>query len=115
MTSFSCGTQLAWIKKVIERATFKWPPRAAALKKASRISQLPDKRTKFERQCNHCKGWFKSSQIQMDHIKPKGKYCQETFFVWLERCLPKSDGWQVLCIPCHKKKTAKEHSEGAYK
>ena len=104
-----------WIKKVIERASVKWPPRAEALRKASRISQLPDKRTKFERQCNHCKEWFKSSQIQMDHIVPKGNYSRESFFQWLERCFPPAKGWQVLCIPCHKKKTANEKTTGAYK
>lgn len=106
---------LSWIKKVIERASVKWPARAQALKKASRISQLSDKRTKFERQCNHCKGWFKTSQIQLDHIEPKGKYSKETFFQWLDKCLCPVSNWQVLCIPCHKKKTAQEQHEGAYK
>lgn len=104
-----------WIKRPIEMASLKWPPRAEALRKASRPSQLADKRTKWERQCNHCKQWFKSSQIQMDHVVPKGRYAPDVFFTWLERLLCKSSGWQVLCIPCHKKKSATEHNDGSYK
>lgn len=104
-----------WIKRHIEMASIKWPPRAAALRKASRISQLADKRTKWERQCNHCKGWFKTSQIQLDHVVPKGKYEPKTFRKWLDRLLCPETGFQVLCIPCHKKKTATEQSDGSYK
>ena len=95
-------------------ASVKWPPRSEALKKASRPSQLPDKRTKWERQCNHCKQWFKTSQIQLDHIVPKGRYAKDTFFGWLERLLCQTSGFQVLCIPCHLNKTNKEKKEGAY-
>ena len=105
----------AWIKKVIEMASVKWPPRGQVLRAASRPSQLPDKRTKWERQCNHCKKWFKSSEIQMDHIVPKGRYSKETFFEWLDKCLSPISNWQVLCKPCHLKKTASEHSDGSYK
>lgn len=104
-----------WIKKPIERESVKWPPRQQALKKASRISQLPDKRIKWERQCNHCKNWFKTKDVQLDHIVPKGKYSKERFFGWLDRLLCKADGFQVLCIPCHKIKSASEHADGSYK
>jgi 5-methylcytosine-specific restriction endonuclease McrA len=103
-----------WIKRHIEMATVKWPPRAEALRKASRISQLSDKRTKWERQCNHCKKWFKSNQIQLDHIVPKGKYQRESFLTWLDKCFPPVNGWQVLCKNCHLKKTKKEHQSGEY-
>lgn len=104
-----------WMKSYIEQMSYKWPPRGKALNKARRISQLTDKRTKFEYQCNHCKVWFKKSQVQVDHIVPKGKYSKETFFIWLERLFCPTEGFQVLCVPCHVKKSATEHKDGSYK
>lgn len=104
-----------WIKRHIERISFKWPPRSEALKLASRPSRLTDKRVKYERQCAHCKQWFKTADIQLDHIVPKGRYSKETYFVWLDRLLCPATGFQVLCIPCHKKKSATEAGDGSYK
>ena len=104
-----------WVKRYIEGISYKWPPRSEALKAASRPSQLSDKRIKVERQCAHCKNWFKTKDVQLDHIVPKGRYAKETFFVWLERLLCNTTGFQVLCIPCHKKKSATEAGDGSYK
>lgn len=104
-----------WVKRHIEMASLKWPSRGKALRLASRISQLPDKRTKWERQCNHCKKWFKTKDIQLDHVIPKGNYSKETFFSWLDKLLCATNGFQVLCVPCHKKKSANEHKNGDYK
>lgn len=103
-----------WVKRYIEGISYKWPMRSEALRKSRRISQLADKRTKFEHQCNHCKKWFKAKDVQLDHIVPKGKYSKETFFVWLERLFCAADGFQVLCKPCHLKKTNLEKKNGAY-
>lgn len=104
-----------WIKKPLERASLKWPPLNQVMKNASRISQLSDKRTKFEYQCKHCKNWFKRKDINRDHIIPKGRYSKETFFEWLDKLLCPVTGIQILCIPCHKKKSSNEHETGAYK
>lgn len=107
--------KLKWIKRPLEMATMKWPARGEALRSARRISQLSDKRTKWEYQCNHCKDWFKSKYIQLDHVVPKGKYSQETFFNWVDKLLPSVTGWQVLCVPCHKIKSANEAANGEYR
>ena len=104
-----------WVKSYIEQMSYKWPPRTRALMKSRRISQLADKRTKYEHQCNHCKEWFKKSAVQVDHIVPKGKYSKQRFFIWLERLLCPEDGFQVLCVPCHLVKTNKEKADGSYK
>jgi hypothetical protein len=106
---------IAWIKKHIERASLKWPPLKQAENKASRVSLLSDKRTKFEYQCNHCKEWFRRKDINRDHIVPKGRYSRETFFDWLDKLLCPASGIQILCIPCHVKKSASEHADGSYK
>lgn len=104
-----------WVKPHIERISCKWAPRGKVLNNARRVSQLPDKRTKWEYQCNGCKEWFKKKYIQLDHIVPKGKYSKETFFVWLDKLFCPASGFQVLCIPCHKQKSATEHATGEYK
>lgn len=104
-----------WVKRYIEGISYKWPARSEALKASRRKSQLPDKRTKWEHQCNHCKKWFKAKDIQLDHIIPKGRYSKETFFVWLDRLFCDQSGFQVLCKSCHLKKTNREKAEGAYK
>ena len=103
-----------WVKSHLERLSYKWPPRTEAMKSSRRISQLSDKRTKWEYQCNHCKDWFKQSQVQLDHIVPKGRYAQDTFFVWLERLFCHAQGFQVLCKPCHVIKSNTERNNGEY-
>lgn len=104
-----------WLKKKLENLSVKWPPKEQAKKKASRPSQLADKRTKREIQCKHCRKWFRDKDIQMDHIQPKGKYTPETFLVWLDRLFCPVTGYQALCRPCHVKKSATEHKDGSYK
>ncbi len=104
-----------WVKSHIERLSYKWPSRAQAMKAARRPSQLKDKRIKWEYKCNHCVKWFKGKEVQLDHIVPKGRYSKETFFIWLDRLFCAVSGFQVLCIPCHKKKSATEHENGDYK
>lgn len=103
-----------WVKRYIEGISIKWPARSEAWKTGRRISQLADKRTKFEHQCKKCKGWFKQKDIQMDHIVPKGRYSRETFFVWLERLFCDTTGFQKLCVPCHLTKTNEEKRTGKY-
>ncbi len=105
----------SWVKRYIEGISYKWPARTQAMKLARRPSTLADKRTKWESQCNHCKKWFKQKDVQLDHIVPKGRYAPDTFFVWLDRLFCDTTGFQVLCIPCHKIKSATEHGDGSYK
>lgn len=107
--------RLKWIKSHLERLTYKWTPRSKAKIAARRPSQLKDKRTTWEYQCNHCKKWFKDKNTQMDHVVPKGRYAIDTFFEWLERLLCEESGWQCLCKPCHLVKTNKEKAGGSYK
>lgn len=104
-----------WIKQYIVGVSYRWPARTEAMKKARRPSKLSDKRTKWQYKCAHCKKWFKRKQVQLDHITPKGRYSKETFFDWLDKLFCPADGFQVLCKPCHKKKTANEHKTGVYK
>ena len=62
--------------------------------------------------CNACNKDFPASSVQVDHIDPVVNP-QQGFQDWdtyIERLYINSDGLQVLCKSCHKKKTTKESS-----
>lgn len=90
------------------RRTFRfWKPMMIALEKASRPNQSANKRLKREFQCNHCKLWFKRTDVQIDHIEECGSLSKYGDLVpFLERLTRESpDSFQVLCKPCHVDKT----------
>lgn len=84
-----------------------WKPIILAKKKAERKYKGPNKRQQFEYQCNNCKKWFKSTDVEVDHIIECGKLnCYEDIVPFLKRLtIENINGFQVLCKPCHKDKT----------
>jgi len=71
-----------------------------------------DKRTKWVYKCNGCKGLFKSTEVQVDHIKPAGTlkdYSDLPAFVQNLFC--EEDNLQVLCKECHDTKTKEERKK----
>lgn len=69
-----------------------------------------NKRQKFEYQCNHCKNWFKDSEVQIDHIIPVGSLLSwDDVTPFLKKLIPEDpNAFQVLCKDCHQVKTDKE-------
>lgn len=64
---------------------------------------------RFEYNCADCRGWFPDSKIEVDHIEPAGSlkdYDDLPGFV--RRLYCEADNLQILCKPCHNKKTAAE-------
>lgn len=62
--------------------------------------------------CDSCGGWFKSSEVEVDHIIPAGQlksYSDIPAFV--ERMFCEPDGLQLLCKDCHRIKTNRENAE----
>jgi len=103
--------------------SMRWPPRNEALKSCRR--ELPRKIKKdgtlykkpnFEYPCNKCKAWFKSSDVIVDHIIPivnpadiTARSEEEYIGKFAVSLLCYTDNLQVLCEPCHDKKTKKEN------
>lgn len=85
-----------------------WKPMAAVLAKASRPYKGPNKLQKKEFQCAECKGWFKRTQVEIDHIVECGSLrTYEDIVPFLKRMTPENEGaFQILCkTGCHKAKT----------
>ncbi|WP_395000381.1 HNH endonuclease [Acinetobacter sp.] len=84
-----------------------------AKKLAKRDYKGANKKQKFEYQCNHCKKWFKDSEVQVDHKIPVGSLLSwEDITPFLQKLIPEGlDAFQVLCKECHQVKTNKEREE----
>ena len=93
-----------------------WKPKLNVMNRAKRKYEGENKRQKFAYECEHCKGLFKATDVQVDHVQPAGTllaYSDLPQFV--ERLYCGEDGLQVLCSECHRKKSNEERKTGAYK
>lgn len=95
----------SFIRSALRRAWTRYPVRYQVLQDARRPYSGSDKRTKWEYQCNICKKWFKTKDVEVDHIEPAGtllKYSDLGGFC--KRLFCEQDNLQVLCKPCHRSK-----------
>lgn len=87
----------------LRRLSYRYPPRHAAYNAA--------KSGRNQYHCiNHPEKIFKRKEVQLDHIQPvvDPETGFTTFDDYITRLFCDESGFQVLCIPCHKKKTEKE-------
>ena len=76
---------------------------------ARRQYKGPNKRQKFEYQCNICRNWFPERLINVDHKIPAGTLrCSEDLPLFVEKLFCEADGLQCLCSSCHDAKTKSE-------
>lgn len=105
-----------FIRSAIRAATMKWPPAQHAWRLVQRKSQLPDKRVKFEYQCNTCNNWFMRKDCENNHIVPSGVMMvgmdHTTIGDYIDRLLSDVHGYEILCKPCHKLKTDEQRDNG---
>ena len=99
----------SFLRNGLRRMSLKYPTRFDILKNARRPYRGANKRQKWKYKCNGCKKWFKATEIQVDHIKPCGELTDPKHikgFVLTLFCEEKN--LQILCKPCHVRKTAGE-------
>ena len=82
------------------------------LKKARRPYGGEDKRTKWEYQCNECNNWFKTKDVEVDHIESAGSLkSYDDLAGFCERLFCEEENLQVVCKPCHKQITQEERKK----
>lgn len=97
------------IRSALRKASRWWKPVVAVKMKNRRKYNGPNKRLKFEYQCNICKNWFPEKHINVDHITPAGSLMSsDDLKGFVERLFCEEVGLQIACSGCHNKKTQKE-------
>jgi len=96
------GFKRNWLKQILRRASYKWPPRWQA-----------EKRSKLERNtyfCEECGVIGPKKAFEMDHTVP----CVDPTTGWTtvddfaDKLFCDAEGLRRLCISCHEIKTLAE-------
>lgn len=92
-----------FLRSGLRQLSRRWPPRAEALK-AARIPYVGDnKRRKWSSICAICKGEFKGTEVQADHIVPCGSLKSlDDLKGFVGRLTVEIEGFRVLCSECHR-------------
>lgn len=99
----------SFIRSALRQKSRWWKPITQCKLKARRPYKGPNKRQKFEYQCNNCKEWFPDKRVNVDHITPAGTLRTASDLPgFVERLFCEIDGLQVLCSKCHDEKTKQE-------
>ena len=99
----------SFIRSALRQKSRWWKPITECKMKARRPYKGPNKRQKFEYQCNTCKSWFPDKQINVDHIVGAGSLnCGADLPGFVDRLFCEQDNLQVLCETCHNTKTQLE-------
>lgn len=114
-------TQKKFVQTNMRQASYKWPPREAAKRKArirKEVGTFKNGNPKYLYlyKCAGCGGLFTDKEIALDHVLPvvpvEG-WRNEVEFMheYLERLLVYEEGFQVLCREkCHQQKSDDENN-----
>lgn len=102
----------SFIKSAIRAMSGRWPVKFDALK-ASRVGLKTNPKTgrqAMHHKCACCGGEFPAKEVQVDHIDPIVPITgMDSWDNIIARALVEVEGMQVLCKPCHLKKTKEEN------
>ncbi|MEO5367572.1 MAG: hypothetical protein H7831_14700 [Magnetococcus sp. WYHC-3] len=105
----------AFVIATLRRASYRWPPREEAFRRA-RAGQLRVRgRLVWHHHCAMCPKdkWYTRKQVKADHIEPVVS-TKDGFIGWdvyIPRMLCPVEGFQILCEQHHSEKTKKEQLE----
>lgn len=100
------------IRSALRKSSRWWKPIQQAKAAVKRKYSGPNKRQKFEYQCNVCKNYFPEKRINVDHIIPVGSLmCSDDLKGFVERLFCEQENLQVMCDVCHDKKTKQEKKD----
>jgi 5-methylcytosine-specific restriction endonuclease McrA len=99
----------SFIRSGLRQKSRFWKPITQCKMAARRTYKGPNKRQKFEYQCNVCNNWFPEKKINIDHINPAGSLrCANDLPGFVERLFCEIDNLQCICEKCHNVKTQNE-------
>jgi 5-methylcytosine-specific restriction endonuclease McrA len=98
----------AFVRSAMRKAWVKWPPRYEALRLARRNYKGSNPRQKYEFQCAHCTEYFSAKEVSVDHKIPWGSINGLSIEEAWARLLVPVHQLQILCNPCHDRKTDSE-------
>ena len=94
------------IRSALRQKSRWWKPITECKNLAKRAYKGSNKRQRWEYQCKKCKGWFKSDEVNVDHIEPAGGLnCAQDLPAFVEKLFCEVNNLQVLCKTCHDVKT----------
>lgn len=106
------GRIRGFLTSVLRAGFAKWPPKWEAKKEAcvGREHNKKSGRLALHYKCASCKKHFLGTEVEVDHIIPVVDPFTgfTTWDDYINRLFCSADNLQVLCKPCHKKKSAKE-------
>lgn len=98
-----------FLRSALRQKSRRWAPIYKCLQEARRPSKSKNKRLKWEFQCAKCKKWKPQKEVSVDHVVPAGSLRSFADLAsFAERLFCEIDNLQVLCKPCHDKKTLED-------
>lgn len=107
-----------FIRSALRQAFNRYPPKYETIKEAAHSHYDGVYKTGAKKgqpklvrryMCNHCLKLFMQKEVQVDHIIGAGTLKSfEDISSFAKRLFCHKDGLQVLCKPCHDKKTQQE-------
>ncbi len=99
----------SFIRSALRQKSRWWKPITQCKINAKRPYKGPNKRQRFEYQCNKCKQWFPEKEVAVDHIIPAGSLNNaDDLKGFVGRLFCEINGLQCLCSDCHDAKTKLE-------
>lgn len=99
----------SFIRSGLRQKSRWWKPITQCKLAARRPYKGPNKRQKFEYQCNVCSNWFPEKKVNIDHVIPAGSLkCAQDLPGFVERLFCEIDNLQCICEKCHNVKTQNE-------
>jgi len=98
----------SFVTSILRSGSRRWGPKYTVLNEAKTEKKINKATNRLAQHflCAHCQGEFPASKVQVDHIKPIG--FDKTWDEFIDGLFCEKENLQVLCKPCHKKKTQQE-------
>jgi len=96
------------IRNAIRRKSMSNPVKFAAIQSRAERVILPDGRKRTLIRCCHCEELFRRDEIEAHHVNPVGRLAstsREDVIAFGNRLFVGIEGFQALCIACHRKAT----------